>query len=665
VARGLEQNYSEHLLNIHCFSMVSESMLAGPEAILQNDTRAYRPLSSREIRLLHMSPVPQCSDENHQNGSPITIVPFRHPLDLSFHVVTLERTQMPDFVALSYAWGDLEDTTDIQVSGESIRITRKLYDILQCLSLPGAAHFFWIDALCINQDDVIERSAQVLLMRDVYSLATSVLVFLSPISEPFDIGMTFLEKAALHPEMHYSPPLSPCIMVGELSIVSEVLRDSFISFFAAPWWTRIWPVQEYVLAKQIVFQCGQRRLDGSTVRAALKSLVHHERTCCWAARRAIDGDFGGYLNSPSMANGGLTIFHATLRLDHLQSMVDAENYPIDDLVDAMALFRNRECSDPRDRIFGMLGLKFKDETLRNNMEVDYSVSAAQLYEAFTMEMIEQSQSLDVLSDVLKGSFTQERMHLLPSWVPDWTAKIDDSFHLIYMERRGFINRFYASGQMKPVWKLIAPGKIFTKAIIISKIADTAPGYPADKSSRSGKLLLKKWRQLAGLHTESIDNSSNGERELAPSEEAFRNLLCGSLTLASWSTSPSVYEKVYQVWKTWFTNEEPEQQERETRSDAREFDNLVRYASFGRKFFVSENGLIGFGPEAARIGDTVAIFPGGKVPYILRTATQKGGNGDMVAYRLLGDANVQGLMSGEITSPETSVESVQIKDIILL
>ncbi|CAG9945984.1 unnamed protein product [Clonostachys rosea f. rosea IK726] len=622
----------------------------------------YSTLRSREVRLLRISSLARTHD-NDESLPSSTAALTGQPLCLSFHVVSLDQTQIPNFVALSYAWGDVEKAVDVQVSGHPVRLTRHLYDILQYLSLDESSDFFWIDALCINQDDIDERSAQVLLMREVYSLATSVRVFLSLESEPLNSGMTFLEQVALNPEMHFNPDVSPCITVEGLTTASEELRESFIAFFAAPWWTRIWPVQEYVLAKEVVFQCGKRRLEGSTIQAAFKSLVHHERTCCWAARRAIDGNARGYLDIPSKIHGSLTIFHATLRLDNLQNMLNPEEYSIYNLLDAMALFRTRDCSDPRDRIFGMLGLKFNDETLRKNIEVDYKIPESQLYESVALKMIESSESLNVLSHVLGGSFIKQRMHTLPSWVPDWTAEMDATSHLMHGERMKFLGQFQASGPTRPSWKAIAPGKIHTQALIISKISEIAPGYPRDENSLPGRLVLEEWRRLACLPKNGIGSSSHGNEELSQREKEFRNFLCGYLTPHSWSHDG--LERAYDTWASWFTSDKPASPALETRNDAREFDNFVRFTSSGRRYFVAENGFIGFGPEPMEAGDTLVVIPGGRVPYVLRNVSHGTDCQEFMIFTFVGDASVQNMMFGEIMTSEAPGEALNLQDIILL
>lgn len=52
----------------------------------------------------------------------------------------------------------------------------------------------WIDAVCINQSDIIEKSWQVAQMADVYSRAKHTLIFLGPQSEHSDEAVEFFRE---------------------------------------------------------------------------------------------------------------------------------------------------------------------------------------------------------------------------------------------------------------------------------------------------------------------------------------------------------------------------------------------------------------------------------------------------------------------------------------
>ena len=136
-----------------------------PIALLPSDSSLpYRPLVGTELRY-------------------ITIQPF----DESVNLVECEISQMPieevEYVGVSYSWGESSITETILVGGEPMQVTTNLAACLKRLaSKPndpnGAARNYWVDSICINQFDQQERSAQVLRMRDIFSSAKRVLVWL-------------------------------------------------------------------------------------------------------------------------------------------------------------------------------------------------------------------------------------------------------------------------------------------------------------------------------------------------------------------------------------------------------------------------------------------------------------------------------------------------------
>lgn len=133
----------------------------------------YEPLdpSDKEIRLLTLHP-----------GSPNEEI----RVDITYSSLH----DRPQYLALSYVWGAVEAVNPLLVNGNRHYVTQNLLYALQHLRNmrgPNGGISFWIDALCINQDDNEEKSHQVVLMRDIYSQAYKVLVWLAPPSEESEI----------------------------------------------------------------------------------------------------------------------------------------------------------------------------------------------------------------------------------------------------------------------------------------------------------------------------------------------------------------------------------------------------------------------------------------------------------------------------------------------
>jgi hypothetical protein len=120
----------------------------------------YEPLPTpRHIRLLRLAP-------GNSNA----------PIRCSLVQVSLD--SRPSYEAISYAWGDSTDRVQITCHNKTIAITRNLHEALLVFRHPLETRDLWADAICINQQDTTERSAQVQLMARIYSEASKVLLWL-------------------------------------------------------------------------------------------------------------------------------------------------------------------------------------------------------------------------------------------------------------------------------------------------------------------------------------------------------------------------------------------------------------------------------------------------------------------------------------------------------
>lgn len=120
----------------------------------------YSPLPSEQfIRLLELYP-------GHANDN----------LDCTLHQTKLENA--PKYEAISYAWGDPANKIDVLCDGKIIMVTPNLKDALLRLRIKDRSRVLWIDAICINQNDHVEKGSQVKLMKRIYGNATRVCVWL-------------------------------------------------------------------------------------------------------------------------------------------------------------------------------------------------------------------------------------------------------------------------------------------------------------------------------------------------------------------------------------------------------------------------------------------------------------------------------------------------------
>jgi len=172
------------------------------------------------------------------------------------------------YEALSYTWGDesdkvviacREDTRDPNATQPNmpafagLAISRNCYNAIRRLSLPDS-RVVWIDAICINQEDLAERSAQVRMMGDIFTLASRVVAYIG--EETPSIRLVFEELKEVDKELSFPinrPVPNPKIREG----LDEILQRS--------WFSRIWVIQEMAFADDVLFMCG----SSTASRAAL------------------------------------------------------------------------------------------------------------------------------------------------------------------------------------------------------------------------------------------------------------------------------------------------------------------------------------------------------------------------------------------------------------
>ncbi|ORY12590.1 heterokaryon incompatibility, partial [Clohesyomyces aquaticus] len=148
---------------------------------------------------------------------------------ISVQIESSEIDSLPKYEALSYVWGDTNNSRSIQCNESSLTVTESLYSALNSLRRQEEARLMWIDAICINQDDLEERSLQVTLMREIYLRSNAVIVWLSPEQKN--------TKAAWETIQHIDS-------LNNVDVCSEIAR-----ILRLPWFTRSWVVQEAACAR--------------------------------------------------------------------------------------------------------------------------------------------------------------------------------------------------------------------------------------------------------------------------------------------------------------------------------------------------------------------------------------------------------------------------------
>ena len=109
--------------------------------------------------------------------------------DIHCELLAVSLELQTSYDALSYTWeGNLKDHT-IRIGDAQLRITANLHGALINLRLKNASRLLWVDAICINQENIPERNQQVKFMSKIYSLASEVILWLG--REDWDVRNAF------------------------------------------------------------------------------------------------------------------------------------------------------------------------------------------------------------------------------------------------------------------------------------------------------------------------------------------------------------------------------------------------------------------------------------------------------------------------------------------
>ena len=154
--------------------------------------------------------------------------------------------------ALSYTWGAPKDEQIIYVNGQVKLVRQNLHSFLQHARAAGLCQHIFIDALCINQDDVAERNHQVSIMGEIYINAAKVIVWFG-----VSISTVIQERK---PKQLSSVARKKAHILAE-RVGDDVTADDIVTICNNEYWSRAWVVQEILLADKIEIHSANVVLD--------------------------------------------------------------------------------------------------------------------------------------------------------------------------------------------------------------------------------------------------------------------------------------------------------------------------------------------------------------------------------------------------------------------
>ncbi|KAF5985663.1 het-6-heterokaryon incompatibility [Fusarium coicis] len=563
----------------------------------------YQPLKFDELRLLLVEP---------GNTDLIRV-----------ELKTVKSRTSQRFWALSYVWGARENPATILLNDQPFSITRNLYNALY----QYRRHVFhdygsdkamlWVDAICINQNDQVEKSIQVPRMSEIYGQCERVLAWLGPVDGDEESHVCRLAQRLKHfqlPSGTTSRELSEDDRIKEFmssgrsdeiaTIEVESVRKASRSIGHRPWFRRIWILQEAVLSKkQPILLCGAYELGYEIF----------FKTWVLMLNPSEDGQllYSFMAENPVRFKAIELVYKNILQArieqtpEEAKDAVNREKQCALDMVKLLNEATELEATVAHDRLYALIGLLACDP-LPPALQPDYTQTFEELCYKVTMFILEQIQDIRVLSLGTVGN-----LPAVPSWTPDlrnsWTARS---------------NLTPSPGKC---FKVSGDGKVLTMpAIILGQCVSVSK--PVRHDPDTGLVSPSSLLQF----DEAIVKVAAAVRRVTRMEvmtEWFKFHLSDIYTEERLTQNPIIVQRVMMAYVcmvhnqplsslgTRFGTEEQLQGAYGMVTDPIFQQSLVGYSNF-----VLQDGTAGqllHSDAVAEVGDAICVFPGLSTLFLLR------------------------------------------------
>ncbi|EKJ74980.1 hypothetical protein NXS19_008494 [Fusarium pseudograminearum] len=632
-------------------------------------------LGHQEIRLLHVKP-----------GS------FDDPINAYFSSASLKdaEAQNVEFHALSYCWGDSSERDEIFLSPNQNDIQDTPFSIgksaaqaVRRLRLADETLAIWIDAVCINQDDLEERAQQVTLMTQIYSLASIVHIWLGEDNHGVEACLKLIRDICnYNSEICQGGDACSCTGTKHLTPLAEIksfgedrMKDGHkISFkgmfevfemhlktwsqdiidmagwygntqlsflmstlYENPWFSRVWVIQEALSARVPIVHCSAEHVPWEEVVQVSNWLGHP----AYAAQNPHNAS-----QQISMAAIWKTLKPKGRTREVATTPIEADDK--DQLSSILEVFLSGldlKATDPRDKLFALL--TFADEThdatqLDDLIRPNYDKSKERVFADFTRWWIREHNSVAILSSI----------HCQPTrtWVkavgpsvdtsnghPTWSVDQKGSSRWTQANLNACL-RFKAAGDTTPNLELLKtddPLILRLSGLRITEIKKISfvpieYMYPYQGSFDNKQEICKVLHQIldpCGLTPFWTRRNSAGDILQKTVQECNQKYIDHMNSHWAYSTRPAL--------KVLKPNAKAELEYYETKK----LPTCIEPC-----FFVTTSGLFGLCPWGSKEGDAIVLLDGGNVPYLLRPVEKEG---DELRYELVGECFVQGIMHGEV------------------
>jgi hypothetical protein len=608
----------------------------------------------------------------------------------------------PPYEAISYTWGENPKMIKkIFVNGLPFYTTPSTFNVLRTRSSPWKTRVLWIDSICINQDDLEERSSQVLLMGEIYRRCSRAVVCLgggfgSVITSI--AAMSLIHDLASDSSWDISTMRTHEREKNVFEFLSLLRLLLLVILLRNPWFSRVWVVQEVAHPKIVHVVYGGLYLDWSSFEKMAEAFIQSEMT------RLMQAAPGGHEARAAVNNIHIMVtirrntqvsekFQGVQQMLRQARMLNFLKFPkllkedakmgenkrrLSSLRGLLKQFADLKCSNDLDKVYALLGLT-TDGSHRDFIP-DYTKRPETLFVEVALHLLAMDHPFRVLCSA--GIGHQRKCKDLPSWAPDWTTPPKGA-EFDFANHRYPKGTYTASGESQAQMvchredKTLLVGSIFVDEIAflgsLCSIRTSRGDIQVDSNlqsfDRSGLELDVAWYtetlQLATAHAKPPLKTR------ANLTESLWRTLAADIDIST-RPAPASLGDAYACWVQLLEHTRDFVLRHGQVPNDEDFWTLVGIAdrwgvAMGqgcseRKFCVTKGGYIGLVPPGSEVGDQIWVFLGAPTPYVLRRKTpnnvQERPFGELT-FALVGECYVDEMMDGEILEKERKLEYVTL------
>jgi hypothetical protein len=569
----------------------------------------------------------------------------------------------PSYEALSYCWGSSRKRVPVICNTASFYVSAGLSEGLTQLYRYRQTGWFWIDQMCIHQEDGTERTHQVRMMKSIYQHAIRTVIWL-----PLDDEAAIVVKSFIDELYHLSRIDEGRIELEQDNMVENMAKKedntqphlllptqddakwrAFETFLTLPWFTRVWIIQEVALSRNSpTMLCGAQSIEWERLVDAAQWLYQiFYKAGLWVSI--------GYIQDIRI-------------ICRKRVWADGTNGVVWDLQGLLYLTTDFHATEPRDRIFALLGLCRETRDAAHwppELNPDYEKPLLDLSIEITRYLVREKKSIDILR--LASGVRQKDDY--PSWVPNWDepekygrvygiricfeasnwTDMKDPFNDASYGRIPIIDDTTPTTTLRLRGVRIGSVVFRCKTVVQEEIWDHSKGAATTRNDFQPKLRMM------------LDACKEALPHLSPAEmhRAFFMVTCVGVTSdGKYALSePLIHFEAYMDLQPTISHDSvqsdtccglvpshrmPSVNPEPSRCSAR---LLIMLDS---RLFTTSSGQLGLGPANMKPDDIIVVLFGGNTPFLLRPLA----NGQ---WNLVGRCYVHGIMRGEALAGEGANE----------